>query len=241
MKLPVAITLVALVAVDSRAGDLAAGKLKALACQACHASTNANAPHLVGQREAYVVKQLTAFKSGDRKNDLMSAIAKQLSDVDIADLAAYWSAQPTGSDASVSDAVVKITKPRMTLPKDFPKGFVVYSTENDAEHHTTSKSYANATALVAAKAGKPLPDGSAVIVVNYTSDNKATSYSGMEARAGWGTDVPPLLQNGDWSYNLWTADRTPKPDVNQAVCLACHKPAAASSYVFTLDKIKASH
>jgi hypothetical protein len=60
----------------------------------------------------------------------------------------------------------------------------------------------------------------------------------MEVHAGWGKDIPALLENGDWSYNLWTADRNPKPDVNQAVCLACHKPAAATSYVFTLDKIK---
>src|SRR5450432_705811 len=170
MKLPVAITLVALAAVDSRAGDLAAGKLKALACQACHASTNANAPHLVGQREAYVVKQLTAFKSGDRKNDLMSAIAKQLSDVDIADLAAYWSTQPTGSDATISDAAAAITKPRMTFPKEFPKGFVLYNTQDDAAHHTSQKSYVNATALAAAKAGKTLPNGSIVLVVTTTND-----------------------------------------------------------------------
>ncbi|HEY0249897.1 MAG TPA: cytochrome P460 family protein, partial [Kofleriaceae bacterium] len=138
------------------------------------------------------------------------------------------------------DAAVKLTKPLMTFPKDFPKGFVVYTSETDPEHHTSTKSYANAAAITAAKAGKPLPDGSAVIVVNYGADDKATSYSGMEAHAGWGADVPPLLQNGNWSYNLWTADRTPKPDVNQAVCLACHKPASASSYVFTLAKIKAS-
>jgi cytochrome c553 len=230
-----ALVAILLMAGTAAAGDPAAGKTKSLACQACHFGANANAPHLVGQREAYLAKQLTAFKSGDRKNELMTEIAKQLSDADIADLAAYWSAQATGSDASVSDAVVAITKARMTFPKDFPKGLVVYNTVNDAEHHTSSKSYVNATALAAAKAGKPLPDGSLIIVA--TTEDKTTAYSAMESRAGWGKDMPPLLQNGNWTYNLWTADRKPK-EFNQAVCLACHKPAAAQSFVFTLDKIK---
>jgi len=229
MKLLVAILLVA---APAYAGDPVAGKSKSLACQACHFGANANAPHLVGQREAYLAKQLTAFKSGDRKNELMTEIAKQLSDADIADLAAYWSAQPTGSDATAPDAM---TKSKMPFPKDFPKGFVVYNTVNDAEKHSSSKSYVNATALAAAKAAKPLPDGSIIIVV--TTEDKTTAYSAMEARAGWGKDLPPLLLNGDWSYNLWTADRKPK-DFNVAVCLACHKPAAAQSFVFTYDKIK---
>jgi cytochrome c553 len=226
----------ALVSTTAYAGDPAAGKTKSLACQTCHVA--ANGPHLVGQREAYVVEQLTAFKSGDRKNDFMTPIAKQLSEADIADLAAYWSAQAAGTDATIPAAVAAIKKPRMAFPKNFPAGFSVYRSEADAVHHTTSKSYANAIAVAAAKAHKPLPAGSAIIVENDGADGKPTAYSGMEAHAGWGKDIPALLENGDWSYNLWTADRSPKPDVNQAVCLACHKPAAATSYVFTLDKIK---
>jgi len=239
MKLSLALLLV--LATRAHAGDSTAGKAKSIACQACHVA--GNAPHLVGQREPYLVEQLTAFKAGDRKNDFMNPIAKQLSETDIANLAAYWSAQATGSDATASAAVTAIKQPRMTFPKDFPKGFTAYRSETDAAHHTMTKSYANGPALTAAKAGKPMPDGSAVIVVSYAVDasgaaGKPTSYSGMEARAGWGKDIPELLQNGDWSYNLWTADRAAKPDVNQAVCLACHKPAAASSYVFTYDQIK---
>jgi len=242
MKVLIAIVLS--VATRAQAGDATAGKAKSLACQTCHVA--GSAPHLVGQREAYLVAQLTAFKAGDRKHDLMNPIAKQLSQADIANLAAYWSAQPTGSDTTASAAVTAIEQPRMPFPKDFPNGFTVYRSEPDAAHHTISKSYANAAALAAAKAGKPMPAGSAIVVVNYVLDasgaaGKATSYSGMEARDGWGKDIPELLRNGDWSYNLWTADRTAKPGVNQAVCLACHKPAAATSYVFTYDQIKAAH
>jgi len=207
-----------------------------VACQACHFSDSAPGPHLVGQREKYLAKQLAELKSGDRKNDFMTAIAKQLSDADIAELAAYWSKQPVGSDATVPAAAAALAKSRMTFPTDFPKGFVVYHSETD-DKHVTARSYANAIAVAAAKAGKPMPNGSVIIVGNYGADDKPISFSGMEIRAGWGKNVPAIVQNGDWSYGLWTAERAAK-DVNQVMCLACHKPAATTSYVFGYDKIK---
>jgi cytochrome c553 len=239
-------------------GDPAAGKLLSVACQACHLSANNDGPvpHLAGQRETYLVAQLHAFKQGDRKHDWMTPIATQLSDTQIADLAAYWSRQPSGGDATIPPAIAAIRKPRMLeLPRDFPAGFVVYRTENSAEDHVISKSYVNATALAAAKASKPLPDGSAIVVAIYAAKLDAKgqpvigkdgawelgavkSYSGMEARTGWGSDVPELLRNASWSYGLFGPDKRAKPDQNQAICLACHKPTAATSYVFTLDKVK---
>jgi cytochrome c553 len=42
--------------------------------------------------EPAVVAQLQAFKAGARKNDAMSVVAPSLSDKDIEDLAAYFSA-----------------------------------------------------------------------------------------------------------------------------------------------------
>ena len=42
--------------------------------------------------EPYIVAQLQAYKSGARKNDAMSVVAPSLSDTDIEDLAAYFSA-----------------------------------------------------------------------------------------------------------------------------------------------------
>lgn len=78
------------------AGDLKAGIAKALMCQACHGldglSKTPDAPNIAGQLEPYLVMQLQAFKSGLRKNDAMSVVATSLSDKDIEDLAAYFSA-----------------------------------------------------------------------------------------------------------------------------------------------------
>ncbi|MFE1602549.1 c-type cytochrome [Methylobacterium sp. ID0610] len=78
------------------AGDAAAGRKKAVACQACHGldgvSKLPDAPNLAGQVEPYLVKALGEFRSGARKNEVMSVAAKDLTDADIADLAAYYSA-----------------------------------------------------------------------------------------------------------------------------------------------------
>lgn len=241
------------------ADDLAEGKAKSLACQACHVApaSTGDTPHLAGQRASYLARQLTAFKTGDRKHDLMSAIASQLSERDIENLAAYWSSQPAGSDTTVSDTVAAIKKSHMTFPRDFPNGYVLYHTAKHEEASGLSKSYVNRTALAAAKAGKPLPDGSAIIVVNYAAaldaskkpvvakdgswvPGKVLSYSGMEARAGWGDGLPELLRNANWNYALFTADKKPRAEINQAMCLACHKPTAATSYVFGWKDIQAA-
>ena len=78
------------------AGDVRAGRTKALMCQACHGldglSKTPDAPNIAAQIEPYIVAQLQAYKSGERKNDAMSVVAPSLSDQDIEDLAAYFSA-----------------------------------------------------------------------------------------------------------------------------------------------------
>jgi cytochrome c553 len=78
------------------AGDVKAGRAKALMCQACHGmdglSKAPDAPNIAAQIEPYIVAQLQAFKSGTRKNEAMSVVALSLSDADITDLAAYFSA-----------------------------------------------------------------------------------------------------------------------------------------------------
>jgi cytochrome c553 len=78
------------------AGDAQAGRAKALACQACHGmdglSKVPDAPSIAGQTESYLVAQLRAFKSGERRNEAMSVVAATLSEGDIDNLAAYFSA-----------------------------------------------------------------------------------------------------------------------------------------------------
>jgi len=77
------------------AGDIAAGKLKAATCAACHGAEGISGndiwPNLAGQKAGYLVKQMKAFRDGGRKDPMMSPMATPLSDDDIVNLAAYFS------------------------------------------------------------------------------------------------------------------------------------------------------
>jgi cytochrome c553 len=81
--------------VSMAGGDAAAGKAKASTCVACHGpagiSANPMWPNLAGQKDAYLAKQMKAFRDGTRSDPVMSPMAKPLSDADIANLAAYFS------------------------------------------------------------------------------------------------------------------------------------------------------
>ncbi len=76
-------------------GDAAAGKAKAATCGGCHGANGISAvpnyPNLAGQKEAYIVKQLKAFKAKTRTDATMNAMAAPLSDADMANVAAYYS------------------------------------------------------------------------------------------------------------------------------------------------------
>jgi cytochrome c553 len=78
------------------AGDTAAGRQKALMCQTCHGLDGKakipEAPNLAGQSQLYIAKALKDYRSGARKNDMMSLVAPTLKDKDIDDLSAYYSA-----------------------------------------------------------------------------------------------------------------------------------------------------
>lgn len=221
------------------------------ACRACHGqqgvSRNPTFPNLAGQKADYLEAQLKAFKAKDRKNDFMNAIASQLSDDDIHNFAHYWSslpATPAPGPAGAAPAGPAVPS-RMTMPANFPAGFTVYQTES--EGGTITKRYANSIAWRAAKADLPLPAASILLQVSYQAEKDAsgnevvgavTSYSAMETRAGWSKAIPVLLRNGDWDYALFAPDGTRRDQLNQAPCLACHKPQEANSFVFTMDKLR---
>jgi cytochrome c553 len=77
-------------------GDAKAGRQKAESvCGVCHGVDGLakipEAPNLAGQSEGYLIEQITAFKSGERKNEMMSVVVQDLSPTDIENLAAYYS------------------------------------------------------------------------------------------------------------------------------------------------------
>lgn len=74
------------------------GRLKAeQVCAACHGPDGNSAtdqfPRLAGQREAYLVSALRAYRAGLRNDATMRPQAERLTDQEIADLAAYYGAR----------------------------------------------------------------------------------------------------------------------------------------------------
>ena len=87
------------------AGNSDAGRTKASMCAGCHSiggyktafPSVYSVPRIDGQHAAYIVSALRAYKSGERTHPSMRAIAASLSDQDMADLAAYYAAEPAKS------------------------------------------------------------------------------------------------------------------------------------------------
>lgn len=240
------------------AADVTAGMGTAATCAACHGlngiSVSADIPNLAGQKAEYLVAQLKAFKDGSRKNPLMNAIAPQLEEVEMENVAAYFSGLTGATGAAASELPPEINKTRVTFPDDYQTRFVRYTTINFPDRKQVRHYYTNDVALNAARAGKPMPHGSYLFVevfkARLNADNmpiegrdgffeadKLAAYTAMEMRSGWGADIPEMLRNGDWNYAVFNADKTLKTDVNQAKCLACHKPLAGDSYVFSIKQL----
>ena len=85
------------------AADAGAGKAKSAVCAACHGQNGIaqipTYPNLAGQNEQYLVSALKAYKSKQRNGGqavIMQGQAANLSDDDIANLAAYFSSLPAG-------------------------------------------------------------------------------------------------------------------------------------------------
>ena len=96
-RAPLAAAVALLVAASlAHAQDAAAGKAKAAACAMCHGpqgiAVAPDTPNLAGQPASYLAEQLKAYRDGTRKHEIMSLMAKPLTDADIANLAAWFSA-----------------------------------------------------------------------------------------------------------------------------------------------------
>jgi cytochrome c553 len=78
------------------------GATLALNCTMCHGAagmSRSDAPNLAGQYPEVVIKQMKDYRSGKRRSSVMEALAKGLSDRDIADLAAYYAYLPKARTA----------------------------------------------------------------------------------------------------------------------------------------------
>ena len=269
MKRTIAMSVALALAPAAQAADIEAGKAKVTeVCSACHGlngvSVSDTIPNLAGQRAAYLESQLRAFKEGTRKPQnpanpaaIMNAMAGLLSPSQIADVAAYFSSLPGAAGTAKSAQLAHVSKSYLTFPEGYKDSFVKYYTINFPATKQVRYYYGNKAALEAARAGKPLPDGSYLIAEVYAAKvdaeqkpvmgsdgffvgEKPLFFTAMARNTGWGKDIPEPLRNENWNYAVFTLDKQLRPGVNQAECLACHKPLDNVSYTFTLKQLSAA-
>ena len=262
MKKALGFFVVLAIAPGSHAADIEAGKAKvAEVCAACHGANGVSVsdtiPNLAAQRAGYLETQLKALKEGTRKNPIMNAIAAQLNPADMANVAAFFAAQPGAATAAKSSLLPNVAKTGVTFPEGYKSSFTKYHTINFPATKQVRYYYANKAAVQAARDGKPLPDGSYLFAEVHAAKvdaegkpvmgsdgfyvaEKPLFYTAMASGAGWGKDFPEMLRNGNWNYAVFTLDKQHRPGVNQAECLACHKPLDNVSYTFTLKQLAAA-
>lgn len=100
-KMMISVLMMAATGLVWAEGDAAAGEAKVAVCAACHGADGNSAaptfPKLAGQHPKYTAKQLNDMKvdpaKGGRMVVEMAAIVANLTDQDIADIAAYYGAK----------------------------------------------------------------------------------------------------------------------------------------------------
>lgn len=102
----------------AQSGDAEAGKEKSQVCAACHGPNGESPtdmyPHLAGQHQKYLLKQLKDFKLASetggeegRNNPIMMGQVASLSEEDIADLAAFYAAKDSPKGETPEGIIAK--------------------------------------------------------------------------------------------------------------------------------------
>lgn len=246
--------------VSAQDADPARGVQLARACAACHGergvSVEFDIPNLAAQKRAYIVSQLEAFREGTRANSLMNPIASALTDADIADLAAHFSGLPGAEPGALGESLADLDGSRVAFPSNFDNRLVKYHTIDFPDRNQVRHYWVLPSAAEAAKAGRPLPSGTVILAEVYNArlgpDGKPMTgtdghfeagdlalFTAMQKIAGAGAQVPEIYGNENWRYAVFEANRT-REEINEAKCLACHKPESENDYVFTLEQIAAA-
>jgi plastocyanin len=159
----------------------------------------------------------------------------------------------------VVGAVILVAQPGSAGPEKivFPEKYrdgVLYATIDRYDVKQYRELYGTPEAVMAAREGKPIPSGSVLTLVQYKAQVDAQghpvkdasgrfvkgdliAYTVMEKRAGWGTEYPDDLRNGDWEYAAFSAERKLNEKANYKACFQCHKPHEKQDFVISLAKL----
>ena len=136
------------------------------------------------------------------------------------------------------------------------KDHVLYTIVDRYDIKQHRELYASTPAAVQAmKDGKPLPDGTVLTLVQYKAqvdgagvpvkDDKGRFIKGdivaftvMEKRAGWGSEYPAEIRNGEWEYAVFNPAGVLNDKANYKSCFECHKPHEKQDYVISLAALR---
>jgi len=228
-------------------------------CFACHGlngnSSDPSVPNLAGQKQAYLVAQLKAFKEQQRKNPLMNAVAANLSVKQIDSLATFFSEQQVALSESDSSLTRLFQDTRLSFPEKFPDDYRHYSTVNRSDNKQVRKLYVNSDGFEAFKKSGTLPQGATIVMEifkaklndsnepiigddGYYLKDTLAAYATMENEPNWGEKMPIEIRNGDWKYAFFKPSKEHHPSLNMAKCMACHQPLADQSFMFSFESLK---
>ena len=164
----------------------------------------------------------------------------------------------TGLAAITLTAAVRAGGDKVMFPENYAKG-VLYTTVDRPDNKQFRELYAPKEAIDALKAGKPIPSGAVLTMVNYKAKlgadgnpekdangrfmktDEIAGIAVMEKRAGWGTEYGDDIRNGEWEYQAFKADKTVNDKANLKSCFTCHKPLDKQDFVFSFEKLKSAN
>lgn len=143
---------------------------------------------------------------------------------------------------------------RVAMPAGYQTGFALYDKVDKPDRKIIRFLYLSPNAAGLRDAGKPLPDGTVIVMEDHSAETDAagnvitgadgrliptariTAIAVMEKRQGWGATVPEAIRNADWDYGAFDGAGQRRAIPTEA-CFACHQPHGARDYTFsTLTK-----
>jgi plastocyanin len=145
---------------------------------------------------------------------------------------------------------------KITFPETYKTG-VLYTTVDRHDNKQYRELWGTPDAVAAMKAGRALPSGSVLTLVQYKAHVDAAgnpvkgadgrfvkgdliAYTVMEKRTGWGGEYPAEWRNGEWEYAAFGPDMKLNEKANYKGCFECHKPHEKTDFVISHTKLVAA-
>lgn len=158
-----------------------------------------------------------------------------------------------GVAGALAQATVAPGPNKLKFPEGWERG-VLYATVDRPDTKQYREFYTSAEAVQAARAGRPIPHGTAITLAAYAArldadgkpvkdangrfvKDRLVAVNSMMKGPGLGADIPEAIRNGDWIYQSFTPDGQVNDKANLTACYQCHLPFAKDDYLTNLAKL----